>query len=210
MSTPETRKDAAERRLPAYYDDLDASLAHAWGMIEGGAADRRAAFHTPAIATVDGSGAPTQRIMVLRAADCAARTMRLHTDVRGEKLAHIARRPRVSLLFYDPQAKLQLRVAGEARVHAGDGVAREAWAASRPQSRLCYEQTQAPGQPIDRPFPELPVDMRFAQSDDGEKNFAVLMVTADRIEWLYLAIEGHRRARWAWAAGAWQGTWLAP
>jgi hypothetical protein len=54
------------------------------------------------------------------------------------------------------------------------------------------------------------VDRRFAAADDGQKNFAVLMATVDRVEWLYLAIEGHRRARWTWSEGGWQGTWLAP
>ena len=79
------------RVLPGFYNNLDGSLAHAWAMIGRGVADRRSAFHTPVVATVDETGAPSQRVMVLRAADSAARTLRLHTDQRFGKVgAHCA------------------------------------------------------------------------------------------------------------------------
>ncbi len=198
------------RALPGFYNDLDGSLAHAWAMIGRGVADRRSAFHTPVVATIDETGAPSQRVMVLRAADGAARTLRLHTDMRSEKLVHIAQQPRVALAFYDASAKLQLRLGAHARVHAQDGIADQAWHNSRPQSRLCYEQAIAPGAPVVAPLPELPANARLALADDGRPNFAVLIMVVDSIEWLYLAIEGHRRARWVWRDERWQGTWLAP
>jgi len=210
MSITDPRAVAQHRVLPGYYNDLEGSLDYAWAMMVRGSADRRSGFHTPAVATVDEAGEPAQRVMVLRAADPVARTLRLHTDVRSQKFVHISRQPRVSVLFYDAHAKLQLRIGARGQMHTGDDVARGAWAASRAQSRLCYEQGLAPGAEVAAPLPELPVDQRFAAADDGQKNFAVLMVTVDRIEWLYLAIEGHRRARWTWSDGAWQGTWLAP
>ncbi len=211
MTTLEPRSDAPHRVLPGYYNNLQGSFDHAWAMMVRGAVDRRAAFHTPAVATVDAAGEPSQRVMVLRAADPVARTLRLHTDVRSQKFVHIGRQPRVSVLFYDAHAKLQIRIGARARLHTGDDIARAAWAASRPQGRLCYEQALAPGEAVDAPLPVLPADQRFAVADDGERNFAVLMATVDRVEWLYLAIEGHRRALWTWGdAAGWQGTWLAP
>lgn len=212
MGTPEVESvDALRRRdSPGFYNDLDASLVHAWAMIGQGVSDRRCAFHTPVVATVDDSGAPSQRVMVLRAADRGERMLRLHTDTRSNKLGHVGQQPRVSVLFYDVGAKLQLRVAGAARVHRNDDIARQAWLQSKPQSRLCYEQGIAPGVAIEVPLPELPVDARFATSDAGQENFAVLIVIVDTIESLYLAIEGHRRARWVWTDHQWQGTWLAP
>jgi general stress protein 26 len=198
------------RALPGFYNDLDGSLAHAWAMIGRGVADRRSAFHTPVVATVDGTGAPSQRVMVLRAADGGARTLRLHTDVRSEKLVHIGSQPRVSLLFYDAGAKLQLRLGALALIHVQDDISDQAWQYSRPQSRLCYEQAIAPGSPMATPLPELPVSERHALTNDGRLNFAVLTMLVENIEWLYLAIEGHRRARWVWKDERWQGMWLAP
>ncbi len=210
MSTPEPRSEAAHRLMPGYYNDLQGSLDHAWAMMVRGAADRRSGFHTPAVATVDEAGEPSQRVMVLRAANPETRMLRLHTDVRSSKFAQIGRQPRVSVLFYDAHMKLQLRIGARGQLHTGDDVALAGWKASRAQSRLCYEQGPAPGAAIDGPLPELPVEQRFAVADAGQKNFAVLMATVDRIEWLYLAIEGHRRARWTWSEDGWQGTWLAP
>jgi pyridoxine/pyridoxamine 5'-phosphate oxidase len=198
------------RALPGFYNDLDGSLAHAWAMLGRGVADRRSAFHTPVVATIDETGAPSQRVMVLRAADIATRTLRLHTDLRSEKLVHIAEQPRVSLAFYDANAKLQLRLGAHACIHAQDSIADQAWLNSRPQSRLCYEQAIAPGAPVAAPLPELPGNARVAHTDNGRLNFAVLIIVIDTIEWLYLAIEGHRRARWVWKDDRWQGTWLAP
>jgi hypothetical protein len=148
--------------------------------------------------------------MVLRAAEAATRMLRVHTDVRGAKLAHWAREPEASVLFYDAAAKLQLRAAANVAVHSGDAIAAAGWAASAPQSRLCYEQAVAPGAVIVEPLPELPVDARFAEGDDGAANFAVAILTVREIEWLYLAIEGHRRARWRFDGGRWNGHWLAP
>lgn len=210
MSITDPRAVAQHRVLPGYYNDLEGSLDYAWAMMVRGSADRRSGFHTPAVATVDEAGEPAQRVMVLRAADPVARTLRLHTDVRSQKFTHIGRQPRVSVLFYDAHAKLQLRIGAGGHLHTGDEVAHAAWASSRPQGRLCYEQGLAPGALVAAPLPALPVDQRFAAADDGWKNFAVLLAHVDRIEWLYLAIEGHRRARWDRRDGEWQGTWLAP
>jgi hypothetical protein len=198
------------RDLPGFYNDLEASLDHAWAMLSRGGADRRAAFHTPVVATIDDAGAPSQRVMVLRAADTQLRRLRLHTDLRSGKISHLRRDSRISLNFYDVGAKLQLRVTGTARLHAADEVARAAWLASRPQGRLCYEQQEPPGSMIPAPLAELPVDRRYAEADDGLVNFAVMIVEVDAVEWLYLAIEGHRRASWRWSGNAWEGSWLAP
>ena len=55
MTNTNMTEDATRiRALPGFYNDLDASLAHAWAMIGRGVADRRSAFHTPVVATVDG------------------------------------------------------------------------------------------------------------------------------------------------------------
>jgi pyridoxamine 5'-phosphate oxidase len=201
---------ASNRELPPYYNDLDGSSAHAWAMLVRGAADRRAAFHSPVVATADERGEPSQRVMVLRAVDVPRRTLRFHSDLRSAKLNHLKQQPRASVLAYDGHAKLQLRMGAVVSVHHSDEVAKAAWTATRPQGRLCYEQAVAPGQPIAAPLPELPAQARTATGDDGTANFAVLILTVDSLEWLYLATEGHRRAHWCWDGAAWQGQWLAP
>jgi pyridoxine/pyridoxamine 5'-phosphate oxidase len=73
-------------------DDLPAILAHAWTLLVRGGADRKSPVHTPVIASVDEHGLPHARVMVLRKADPAAATLRLHTDARSPKVAPHSKR----------------------------------------------------------------------------------------------------------------------
>jgi pyridoxamine 5'-phosphate oxidase len=193
--------------LPAFYDDLDASLREAWTLLVRGAVDRRSPVHTPVVGNVAADGQPRLRAMVLRKADPARRVLRFHTDWRSAKVPDLARDPRVSVHVYEPRAKIQLRIAGLARLHGPESaLAQAAWDGSRPQSRECYAQPQAPAAPLADPHE---ADSRLP---DGRAHFSALEVEAQEIEWLYLLHKGHRRARFVWApeAGVWSKTWLAP
>lgn len=72
-------------------------------------------------------------------------------------------------------------------------------------SRVTYATAQAPGDPVHRP-PAAPTD---AQA--GRANFAVVTLRIAALDWLLLAAEGHRRARFAWDdAGMLSAFWVAP
>ncbi|AWB20614.1 pyridoxamine 5'-phosphate oxidase [Methylobacterium currus] len=194
--------------LPPFYDDLAGCLAEAWRRLEEGAA-HQSGFHTPALATLGRGGAPRLRTVVLRGVDRAARALRIHCDARSAKAAEIAAEPRAALHAYDAGAKIQVRIEGTARLHGGDEVARAAWAASRPMSRLCYGTAPAPGTPL----PEggafvLPEDE--AALEAGFSAFRVVILTAARLEFLYLARQGHRRALFTWDEEGQGAAWLAP
>lgn len=191
--------------LPAHADDLDEVLAEAFRLFARGVADRRSAFRAPTVATVGPDGAPRARTMVLRRFDPAARRLTLHTDQRAGKIADIARNPSVALHVYDARAALQIRLATRAQVHANDAVARASWAASAPTSLTVYTISPAPGTAVTAP-PPAP-----AGQETGFSNFAVLALTFDTLEWLWLHHSGHRRARFDWTAdGAFRATWLVP
>jgi len=195
---------------PPFYDDLGASLREAWALLARGAADRRSAFHTPVVANAGADGRPRLRAMVLRAVDPARRLLRFHTDWRSAKVADLARDPWVSAHVYDPRTKIQLRLAGAARLSPPDAAQAQAfWDGSRPQSRACYAQPQAPATVLAAP---QDADARLA---DGRANFSALEIEVTEIEWLYLFHAGHLRARFVWSdAGAaqagWTQDWLAP
>lgn len=193
---------------PSFYDDLDGTSAEAWGLLTRGAVDRRSAFHTPAVVTNGVDGAPAVRTVVLRAVDITARTLRFHTDKRSSKFTELSRDPRIGLHVYDAHAKIQLRLAGRARLHpSGDPVAERAWEGSQRLSRLCYGQRTAPGADVEHPAEAL---AGTEDAEGGYVNFVAVVVTVDRLEWLYLASAGHRRARFDWTDTSWQGRWLAP
>jgi len=181
------------------------ALASAFRLLARGVADRRSPFHTPTLATRGADGAPNLRTVVLRGFDAASRTLRIHTDRRSAKAAEIAAEPRAMLHAYDPGAQVQLRLAGRARLHLDDEVAEAAWAASREMSRMCYAAAAAPGSPLAAPAP-TPRDALA-----GRANFAVVLMAVDSLDWLLLAHEGHRRARFRWEAdGTLSAGWIAP
>jgi pyridoxamine 5'-phosphate oxidase len=194
---------------------LDAVLADIWMRLVRGGADRRSPFHTPVVASLDSNGMPQQRVMVLRKCVEADATMRFHTDLRSTKVSEIGDSARVSVLGYDATAKIQIRASGRAIVSDAGEVADAAWAASSSSSRRCYLTRYAPGSLTEKPISGLPASLESrvperSETEAGRTNFAVLMITLDTLEWLYLAHDGHVRARFAQVDGAWKGQWLIP
>jgi pyridoxamine 5'-phosphate oxidase len=194
--------------LPPFHDDLDAALAETWRLLEEGPALRRNAFHMPALATVDATGQPQVRTVVLRAADRATGALRFHCDRRSAKAAEIDASGRAALHGYDSASKIQIRASGSARLHTDDALADAAWADSLAMSRVCYGTDPAPGA-------VLPTGDAYALPDAdtaliaGRPNFYVVVVHVDRLEFLFLDRRGHRRAAWERARN-WRGCWLAP
>jgi pyridoxamine 5'-phosphate oxidase len=193
---------------PSYYDDLIGTREEIWRQLARGVADRKAAFHTPALATISTDGQPRLRTVVLRGFDPALAELTIHTDRRSEKFAELSARPGCAILLYDPGLKQQLRVTGRASLHLDDAVADQAWARSGRSSRVCYQLTSAPGEVIASPYDGLPEPDNLAL---GRPHFSVIRVEIAEIEWLYLASAGHRRARFVRSGdGPFSGEWLVP
>lgn len=201
MSAPDTLADP--------FDDLPATLEEAWAAVARGVHDRRSPFHTPALASTGLDGQPRLRVVVLRAFDQEARTLRVHTDRRSDKVAEIAREPRVAVLGYDAATKLQVRLEGRASLHLDDRVADAAWEGSRPMSRACYGTIPPSGSPIPAGAAfRLPADE--AGRAAGRAHFAAVLIRVERLESLYLDHGGHRRARFVWEGDDLTATWLVP
>jgi pyridoxamine 5'-phosphate oxidase len=192
-------------------DDLTAIAAHLWVRLARAPKDRHSPWHTPVVGTSDGD----MRVMVLRHTDPATGALRFHTDARSPKAALIGTGAPVSLLLYDAAAKLQLRCAGTGRIDTDGAAVDAAWAASAPASRRCYLARSAPSSASDTPTSGLPAEVEgrvpsMAESEPGRAHFAMLTVTLARIDWLYLAHDGHRRALFTRRADQWDAGWLVP
>lgn len=195
----------------ALWDDLEATLAEVWRRLGAGASTRRSAFHHPTIATIGPDGAPRLRTMILRGVEPEIRRLRLHTDIRAGKVAEIAANPHVAVHVYDPGMKLQVRMMGIATISHGDPVARTAWQNSQPMSQACYGTRPAPGTPIGSAGDFVLPDSHSPERAEGEVNFAVLRISVETMETLYLAHGGHRRGAFAWeGASLVRKDWLAP
>lgn len=198
----------SNRLQPPHYNDLDAILPTAWDLLTQGARDRKSDFHILHLATISADGIPNNRSIVLQDFDVQSRTILFHTDSRSEKAAEIFERPHVAIHAYSRSEKVQLRMQCRANFHHCDVVTGAAWRTMHDMSRQCYKQVEAPGAPIPAPSTGA-----LQAEDDGEsqpyENFAVVMATIQKLEWLYLSAAGHRRALFDWRHGELQKTWLA-
>lgn len=178
------------------FSSLDTIAADIARRLGEAARNRRSAMHTPAVATADAD----VRVMVLRAFDPESWTLRFHTDLRSPKVATLAASSRVGAVFYDPADRVQIRVRGEGRIESEGARADAAWQQASAFARRCYLATAAPGAPCAEASSGLPAWAEGARPDEAQlvparANFALLLVAVREIDWLHLAHDGHRRAR---------------
>lgn len=195
---------------PLHHDQI---VANAWAELARAVVDRKHVWHTPTLVSVGLDGAPVARTVVMRFACGEGADIRCHTDRRSPKIAEILRDPRVAWHFYAPELKLQLRMKARASVHTDDALAEAAWAHATLSSRRCYLAPRAPGAVCSEPSPNLPAQLvgrvpTLEESLAGRANFAVISTVVHEIDWLWLASDGHRRARFTRRESRWIGEWI--
>ena len=188
------------------YDTLEQVRADIARRLACGASDRGSPMHTPVVASADADA----RVMVLRAFDAESWTLRFHTDARAPKADTIGKGARVGVLFYDREAKVQVRCRGTGRIESDGPVAEAAWAESTNFARRCYLGA-GPGEASEEPTSGLPsafegVEPSEADLAHARANFAVLLVRIESADWFYLSNDGHRHA--LFESG--KGRWIAP
>lgn len=175
------------------------------------AKDRRSPMHVPAVVTSDVDA----RGMVMREFDAQAWTLRFHTDTRAPKVAVIDADPRMAVLLYDKDAKIQIRVKGKGRVLRDDPLTQMAWENGSNFARRCY-LGEGPGVSSNQPTSGLPAEFDGHEPSDEQllparQNFAILLVELLELDWLYLAHTGHVRAQFVKGDHeAWKGAWVSP
>jgi len=192
---------------------LTAVLDNCWSLLAEGQRLRQSPFHQAVLATSTSRG-PTSRYVVIRQVDCERGALGFHTDRRSEKWGELERDPRVSLCFYGQS--VQIRAEGRAIRHADDAVADLAWKRTGLMSRRAYLASPGPGTAQEEAGSGLPHHLltqrpNESESAAGRVNFAVVSVQLQRIEWLHLAFDGHRRARFTRVGNSpWSSQWLVP
>ena len=183
----------------AIFADIQARLAAAVG-------DRRHPWRTPTLATIGRDGAPRARTVVLRGAAADGTRVRFHSDRRSAKCDELAADARACLHFYDADAKMQLRLEGQAVLHGADATAETTWRAAGLSARRTYAIEPGPGT-----FLEGPDDAVFsADAGDAFARFVVVELAVASVEWLYLRAEGHRRLLFTQKAVERAARWRAP
>ena len=195
-------------KLPEHYESLEETLDTSMKILEDAIENRRNVFHTPVLSTFSDSKI-NSRVIVLRGFDPVKRTLRIHTDSRSRKIKDISENSDATLLGYDPDLKIQLKLHGSIDIHYQDNIADLAWRDSQEMSKVCYSISESPGKEIDDPG-KYDVDSENINLNEGYKNFAVINFHFNSLEFLYLRSSGHRRSIHVWEAEELISSWMVP
>jgi 3-hydroxyisobutyrate dehydrogenase len=183
-----------------------------WNRLVTGASKSRNPFHTPSVATLS-KGELSMRTVVLRKALPLERELRFHTDIRSVKWDDLLTNPSISLLFYDAEERIQLRLKGKAVLHHTNDMTAKAWETTSLSSRKCYLTLHSPSSFTDSSTSGLSEDMEqenytLEESELGYTNFGIVSIQIQSIDWLWLNHAGHRRAFFDYSDGVFQ--WMIP
>ena len=197
---------------PAYYENLEEIKNKYWSMLNDAVTNRSSPFRIPVFICayqneLDG------RIVVLRKSDRKNNLLQFHTDFRSPKVDILKKNKNASLVFYDKEEKIQLRIKVECEINNQNSITDESWKKTQHISRRCYLTDSPPGTSSDNPTSGMiskleDFDYIMEQSEEGYKNFTVIQCKIKSIEWLYLAAKGHRRARFDLENS--KDSWLVP
>jgi pyridoxamine 5'-phosphate oxidase len=194
----------------SFYNDYDEAFRESWRLLSRGVVDRKSGFHHATVASIGEHGQPRLRTVVLRGCVQADWALRFHTDMRSAKIGEIRKDPRVSLQFYDPAKKIQIRLNGQAVLHHEGDIAEAAWRETRTFSRQCYGILPGPGTLIEAGNNYFLPETTEEATASGRAHFCAVVFEATSFEWLYLASGGHRRASYQKTRDGYQARWLAP
>ena len=197
---------------PAYYENLEEIQNKYWSMLDDAVISRSSPFRIPVFMCahqdeIDG------RIVVLRKSDRANNLLQFHTDLRSPKVDILKKNNKASLLFYDKEEKIQLRVKVDCEINNQNSTTEKSWKKTQHISRRCYLTDSPPGTTSENPTSGIiskleDFDYTMEQSEEGYKNFTVIKCKIISIEWLYLAAKGHRRAKFNLETN--KSAWLVP
>ena len=184
---------------PAYYEDFKEIKKKIWSMLDDAVTNRDSTFRIPVFICGEQKDFDG-RIVVLRKSDQSNNLLQFHSDIRSDKIAKLKNNNNASMLFYDKEEKIQVRLKVECIINHNNEITKESWSKTGHISRKCYLVDNGPGTESPAPTsglkPELDnFEFTMEQSEEGYKNFTVIQCKIKSIEWLYLAAKGHRRAR---------------
>ena len=198
-------KSESRLDLPIEYSKIEDTLISAEKILIRAVDDAKSLFHTPVVSSIKNNQI-TSRVMVLREFDLKDRKMRFHTDYRASKIHHYEENSSATVIGYDPEIKIQIKLQGNISIHYDDETTKLAWDNSTPRSKKCYSVKGGSSKEISNPEE---YDIKDFEVEEGYKNFAVLVFHFNSLEFLYLKSSGHRRAIHKWN-DEYDSKWLVP
>ena len=183
----------------SYYENFQEIQNKIWLMLSDAVTNRKSPFRIPVFICGEQSDFDG-RIVVLRKADKNNKIVQFHSDIRSDKIKKLKKNTNASILFYDKEEKIQVRLKVGCIINHVNEVTEESWTKTQHISRKCYLVDNSPGSESSIPTSGLKTDLdNFGftkeKSEEGYKNFTVVQCNIKSMEWLYLAAKGHRRAK---------------
>jgi len=183
----------------SYYENFQEIEKKIWLMLSEAVTNRKSPFRIPVFICGEKSDFDG-RIVVLRKADKNNKIVQFQSDIRSDKIKKLKKNTNASILFYDKEEKIQVRLKVKCMVNHANEVTKESWSKTQHISRKCYLVDDNPGSESTTPTSGLKPDLdnfEFTKekSEEGYKNFTVIQCNIKSMEWLYLAAKGHRRAK---------------
>jgi pyridoxamine 5'-phosphate oxidase len=203
-----------QNEKPPFYNDLEKTYLKIWNLLSEGLKDRSSPFHIPVF--VSGrENKSSARIVVLRGVNKKEKKIWFHSDIRSNKVKILKYNSESSLLFYDKDEKIQLRICGNAKINYKNSITENSWKKTAHMSRQCYLGSKAPGSDTSSPTSGLTSSIdnlkyTIEESEIGYKSFCVIEIYIKSIEWLFLAAKGHRRAYFNLNKTQLEKKWLIP
>ena len=198
---------------PTYYENFAEIEKKIWSLLDDAIINRASPFRIP-VFICGNQNDFDGRIVVLRKSDQSNKLLQFHSDIRSNKIEKLKNNNNASMLFYDKEEKIQVRIKVECAINYENEVTKQSWLKTGHMSRKCYLVDNGPGTesltPTSGLKPELDnFEYTMEQSQEGYKNFTVIQCKIKSLEWLYLAAKGHRRARFEFSDYT-KGYWLIP
>ena len=199
-----------------FYNDLSGVLERSWLLLEQSIEDPTSPVRTPVLISVSADGLAQGRTVVLRAFNRQQRQLKIYTDVRSEKVAQLRTQPVCTLVAYQPNPMIQLRLKTSAVINHNNQITREAWAVMPGPNRCNYLTDPNPGSISVKATDGRPIinAESVPTNDENEiaySHFSVIVFAINELEWLYLPRRGHRRAQFIWdRTKSLQSNWLIP
>ena len=168
-------------------DDIFSSQ---WNQLELAVKEAKHNYHLFALSTIDRDSSDI-RTVVLRSVNKKDHSISFHTDIRSPKFKQITKNPNVSVLFYDVQARTQIRMVGTASICGDEDMLKSLWERLSKESKECYMGEIAPSGPL---HGRTTINkIKETNPDDGYNNFTRVTIHVSKMDVLLLHHLGHRR-----------------
>ena len=164
--------------------------------------NRRHPFRTAVLGTSDQQGNPAIRTVVIRNVGPNLNVL-IYTDSRSPKVGHISQHPEVSMLWYDRESKLQIRLTGSATMVKQDASIFASHLKALKESGNISDYTT--GIP-----PGSPVQATNAKDKSESIHFGLIKVVPNCFDILELNRTQHRRFKYQKQNGEWREEEITP